>query len=85
MTTQGYDEERIGRLIGLLEPVPEGWARAAQEIPVLRRSVDDILARAQADAALRPALIANLEEALAAAGYAPEPRLVEALRKQLSG
>jgi hypothetical protein len=81
---QGFDEERLGRLIGLFEPVPEGWVRAAQEIPVLRRSLDGILARAEADAAFRPALIADLEVALAEAGYEPEPRLVEALRKHLS-
>lgn len=83
-TSQVFDEERIGRLIGLLEPAPEGWVRAAQEIPVLRRSLDEILARAEADAAFRPALIADLERALAEAGYEPEPRLVEALRKRLS-
>ena len=80
---QGFDEERLGRLIGLLEPVPEGWVRAAQEIPVLRRSLDEILARAEADAAFRPAFIANLEAALAEAGYEPEPRLVEALCRHL--
>ena len=78
-----FDEERLGRLIGLLEPAPEGWVRAAQEIPVLRRSLDEILARAEADAAFRPALIANLEAALAEAGYEPEPRLVQALRAHL--
>ncbi len=76
-----YDEERIGRSIGLLEPAPEGWVRAAQEIPVLYRSIDEIVARAEADAAFRPALIANLEAAVAKAGYEPEPRLVDALRR----
>jgi len=83
--TQAYDEERIGRLVGLLPPAPEGWAQAAQEIPVLRRSLDEILARAEADAAFRPALIADLEAALAQAGYEPEPRLVDELRKLLAG
>jgi hypothetical protein len=83
--TQAYDEERIGRLVGLLPPAPQGWARAAQEIPVLRRSLDEILARAEADAAFRPALIADLEAALAQAGYEPEPRLVDELRKLLAG
>jgi hypothetical protein len=83
-STSFYDEERIGRLIGLFEPVPEGWVRAAQEIPRLRRSLDEIVARAEADAAFRPALIANLEAALAQAGYEPEPRLVEALRRHFA-
>jgi hypothetical protein len=84
MTMQSFEEERLGRLIGLLEPAPRGWVRAAQEIPVLRRSIDEILARAEADAAFRPALIANLEAALAEAGYEPEPRLVRALREHLT-
>ena len=84
MTTSVLDEERIGRLVGMLEPVPVGWVQAAQEIPVLYRSIDEILARAEADAAFRPALIANLEQALAEAGYQPEPRLVSELRKRLA-
>jgi hypothetical protein len=83
-STSFYDEERIGRLIGLFGPVPEGWVQAAQEIPRLRRSLDEIVARAEADAAFRPALIANLEAALAQAGYEPEPRLVEALRRHFA-
>lgn len=81
--TDSFEEERLGRLIGLLEPAPEGWVPAAQEIPVLRRSLDQILARAEADAAFRPVLIADLEAALAEAGLEPEPRLVEVLRRQL--
>ena len=81
--TQVYGEERIGHLVGLLEPAPEGWVQAAQEIPVLRRSLDEILARAEADSAFRPALIANLEAALATAGYEPEQRLVVELRRHL--
>jgi hypothetical protein len=84
MTTSVLDEERIGRLVGMLEPVPVGWVQAAQEIPVLYRSIDEILARAEADAAFRPALIANLEQALAEAGYQPEPRLLAELRKRLA-
>ena len=84
MTTSVLDEERIGRLVGMLEPVPVGWVQAAQEIPVLYRSIDEILTRAEADAAFRPALIANLEQALAEAGYEPEPRLVSELRKRLA-
>jgi hypothetical protein len=83
-TNQTLDEERLGRLVGLFEPVPVGWVQAAQEIPRLRRSLDEILARAEADAAFRPALIANLEAALAEAGYEPEPRLVEEVRRHLS-
>ena len=79
-----FEEERLGRLIGLLASPPDGWVAAAQEIPVLRRSLDQILARAEADAAFRPVLIADLEAALAEAGHEPDPRLVRVLRELLA-
>jgi hypothetical protein len=78
-----YDEERLGRLIGLLEPAPEGWVRAAQEIPAFRQMLDEIIARAEADQAFRDALIADLEAAIAEAGYEPGPRVVEELRREI--
>jgi hypothetical protein len=31
-----YDEQQLGRLIGMLPPAPEGWVRAAQELPAAR-------------------------------------------------
>ena len=79
-----YDEEGLGRLIGLLEPAPEGWVRAAQEIPAFRRMLDEIIARAEADQAFRDALVADLEAAIADAGYEPEPRVVEEVRRRIS-
>ena len=78
-----YREERLGRLIGLLSPAPEGWVRAAQEIPAFRRTLDGIVARAEADQAFHAALVADLETALAEAGIEPEPRVVEALRREM--
>jgi hypothetical protein len=80
---RAHDEERLGRLIGLLEPAPEGWVRAAQEIPAFRQLLDEIVARAEADKVFRDALVADLEAAIADAGYEPEPRVVDALRQQL--
>lgn len=82
--TRAYEEERIGRLIGLLPPAPEGWVRAAQEIPAFRQMLDGIVARAEADADFRRAVIANLEAAIAEAGYEPEPRVVQELRRQMN-
>jgi hypothetical protein len=79
-TSHFFEEERIGQLIGLVEPAPEAWVRAAQQIPELYRSLDEIVARAEADEASRSALIAELEAAVAEAG-AREPRLAEALRR----
>jgi hypothetical protein len=81
--THVFEEERLGRLIGLLEPAPPGWALAAQEIPGLSRTLDEILARAGMDASSDAELLAGLEAALEKAGYEPEPRLVAALRRRL--
>jgi hypothetical protein len=83
MRTHGYDEERLARLLRALPPAPEGWERAAQELPRLREELDGIVERAMADLEFRRALIADLEAALAAAGYEPDPRLVQALRVRL--
>jgi hypothetical protein len=78
-----YDEERIAGLLRLLRPAPEAWVRAAQELPLVLRGLDDLVERAQADDRLRRALIADLESALAAEGYAPNPQVGEALRRRL--
>jgi hypothetical protein len=78
-----YDEERIAELLRQLRPAPAGWVRAAQEIPVARSGLDDIVERAQADERFRRALIADLEAALAAEGYEPDPEVIEALRRRL--
>ena len=79
-----YDAERLARLIGMLPPAPEGWVRAAQELPAARREIDQIVARAQADAEFRAALLADLETALQAEGFEPEPRVVDELRRLLA-
>ena len=75
-----YEEERLARLIRALPPAPEGWIRAAQELPFARTQLDDIVARAEADAAFRERLVADLEAALEAEGYERDPAVVEALR-----
>ena len=81
MTT--HDEERIADLLGLLKPAPEAWVKAAQELPLASRTLDDIVAKAQADAEFRRALIADLEAALASEGYEPDPQLLDAVRRRL--
>jgi hypothetical protein len=75
-----YDEERLARLIRALPPAPEGWVRAAQELPLARTSLDEIVARAEADAEFQQQLVADLEAALEAEGYERDPQVVEALR-----
>jgi hypothetical protein len=79
----GYDEERIGRLLRLLPPAPEGWVRAAQELPAARAALDELVVRAEQDAAFRLQLGTDLEQAIAAAGYEPSPFVVSRLRRLL--
>jgi hypothetical protein len=78
------DEERIADLLRLLRPAPEAWVRAAQELPLARSGLDDLVERARADDRFRRALIADLESALAQEGYDPDPQVVEALRRRLA-
>jgi hypothetical protein len=75
-----FEEERLARLIRALPPAPEAWVRAAQELPFARSGLDEIVARAEADAAFRERLIADLEGALAAEGYERDPAVLAALR-----
>jgi hypothetical protein len=79
-----YDEERLGILLRLLRPAPAGWLRAAQELPAARRSLDEIVARAEADLEFRQALVADLERALAQEGIEPDLRVVDELRRRFS-
>jgi hypothetical protein len=82
MTT--YDDERIGELLRVLPPAPAGWVEAAQELPLARRSLDEIVARAEADLAFRQALVADLEATLALEGYEPDRRVVDELKRRFS-
>jgi hypothetical protein len=58
--------------------------RAAQELPAARRELETIVARAEADAEFRRALIADLESALRAEGVEPTRPLLEELRRRVS-
>ena len=79
----GYDEERIAELLRMLPAPPQGWVRAAQELPQARAEIEQIVARAEADAAFRARLVADLEAALEAEGYQATPSVVAALRLRL--
>jgi hypothetical protein len=81
--TYDWDEERVAELLRMLPPAPQGWVRAAQELPLARLGLDDIVRRAEEDAAFRRRLVADLEAALAAEGYEPKPALVDAVRVRL--
>ena len=79
-----YDIERLSRLIGMLPPAPEAWVRAAQELPAARRELETIVERAEADAAFRAALVADLESALRAEGVEPTRPLLDELRRRVA-
>jgi hypothetical protein len=84
MTPNGrYDESRLGELLRALPPAPQGWVKAAQELPAARAQLDDIVARAVADAEFRRALIADLEAALRSEGYEPDAVPLDELRRRL--
>jgi hypothetical protein len=78
-----YDEERLASLIGALPPAPLAWVKAAQELPFARAQLDDIVARAEADASFRQALFADLEDALRREGYELDSLPLEELRRRL--
>jgi len=80
----GYDTERLARLIGMLQPAPRGWVRAAQELPTARATMDELVARAEADAEVRRRILNDLEAALAAEGVERNSALLAELRERLS-
>lgn len=79
-----YETERLATLLRMLRAAPEAWVKAAQELPLARRGLDDIVARAEADAAFRERLVADLESALLDEGYEPDQPLLDAVRDRLS-
>jgi hypothetical protein len=70
-------------MLRLVRPAPSAWVEAAKELPLARAQLDEIVARAEADAAFRQALVADLESALAAEGFEPTRPLLDALRARL--
>jgi hypothetical protein len=77
-------EERLAELLRALPPAPASWVQAAQELPFARRTLDELVARAEADAAFRKALLTDLESALAAEGVEPTRPLLDAIRERLA-
>jgi len=84
MSEAAWTEEELGRLLAALRPAPRGWVEAAAELPRLRAVLDGLVERAEADAAFRAALIADLEAAVAGEGVEPTERVLRELRTRLS-
>ncbi len=78
----GSHEERLARLIRALPPAPDGWVRAAQELPLAQSGLDEILARAETDAEFRRRLVADLEAVLELEGYERDPAVVHAIKQR---
>ena len=83
MSENAWSEERVGQLLAMLKPAPQGWVEAAAQLPRLRAVLDDLVERAELDAAFRTALIADLEATLAREGIEPTRRVVRELKSRL--
>ena len=79
-----YDEETIAELLGALPPAPPAWVEAAQQLPALRRTREQLMQRAEGDAEFRRAVEADIEATLREFGYDPDIATVAALRAALS-
>lgn len=79
-----YDEERLGELLSSLPPAPEASVQAAKDLPLLRRGLGEILARAEADKDYRRQVVADPEAALLEADVvAHTMEDIEILRRRL--
>ncbi|MDQ3889496.1 MAG: hypothetical protein M3312_02970 [Actinomycetota bacterium] len=79
-----YDEQGLAELLRALPAAPEGWVKAAQELPRAIAEVDGLIERAVADAEYRKAVLADLEAALRETGHEPDPARIAALRARLA-
>lgn len=73
----------VANLIAELAPAPAAWVEAAQALPALRASLDELVELCRADQALRARTLADLERALGDAGVAAEPHVVRYMRLSL--
>ena len=78
-----YDEERLGELLSSLPPAPEGWLRAAKDLPLFRRGLGEILERAAADDEYRRRVVADPRAALEEADVVAHAEDIEILRRRL--
>ena len=78
-----YDEQRLGEILAALPPAPEAWVRAAQDFPLLKQSLDEIIERAETDDDYRRRVIADPAGALEEADVVAHADAVEILRRKL--
>ena len=56
MTHDHNTTRNAWQLLKMLPPAPEGWVKAAQELPRARQEIDEIAERAESDAEFRAAV-----------------------------
>jgi hypothetical protein len=78
-----YDEERLGELLSSLPPAPEAWVKAAQNLPIARKGVDEIVERADEDEEYRRRVIEDPKAALEEADVVAHGEAIEILRRRL--
>jgi hypothetical protein len=78
-----YDEERLGELLSSLPPAPEAWVKAAQNLPLARKGVDEILERAEEDEEYRRRVVEDPKAALEEADVVAHMDAIEILRRRL--
>lgn len=77
------DEHELAQLIATLPPAPEAWVAAAQQLPAARAAIETLTERAQADAAQRQKILADLDAALQEQGVEPRRSVVRELQARL--
>lgn len=78
-----YDEEKLGEILSALPPAPEAWVKAAQDLPLARRGLEQIVQRADADEEYRRRVIEDPEAALEEADVVAHAEDIEILRRRL--
>ena len=78
-----YDEEKLGELLSGLPPAPEAWVRAAENLPLARKGVDEIIERAEEDEDYRRRVIEDPKAALEEAEVVAHLDAIEILRRRL--
>lgn len=78
-----YNEEKLGEILSALPPAPEAWVKAAQDLPLKRQRLDEIVERADADEEYRRRVIENPVAALEEADVVAHADEVEILRRRL--
>ena len=78
-----YDEEQLGKLLSALPPAPEAWVKAAKELPLAFRRLDEIVERAKMDDDYRRRVVADPESVLEEADVVAHAENIEIIRRRL--